>query len=244
MASVVAATTACAPLQRDAYERAHPRWAAFPTLGSGVRATLAGLFDEGAENARVSLREMALFRTDSDPWQEISLEALPPPGGLTHGDYALAARRFCRTWADEPIVVGANEWYLFRDGRLQFYDARSYGGACAFAPAIEPARGASIPREEQLRAWIATSFPGEDAPAVVHYARGIAYADAGRRAAAEEFLASGDAAPPAPRGIRVNAMRIGRSVAAGGEQLPQEFDADSARVILVRQIEALRASGD
>jgi len=243
-ASAAAFALTCASIQREEYERAHPRWAAFPTLGADVHATLVGLFDSGQEPAKVSLNEIALFRTDRAPWLEIPLDGLPPPGELATGDYALAARRFCRVWGDEVVVVGANEWFLFRDGALRAYDARSYGRRCAYHPAIEPARGADVDRERALRAWVDANLPAEELPRVVHYARGIAYADALRAGDAAAWLASGDAAPDIDPGVRIHTLRIGRSVSAGGEQLPKEFDAASARAILVRAIATLRRTPD
>lgn len=231
-----AVLTACSSARPIAHVSARPDWAVFPSLGAPVSETMLGLFDQREDNFRLSLREVRIFRTTSIPWEEIALEDLPPPIELASGSYAIAAHRYCRAWADEPILVGANEWYVFQDGRLTAYDSRTYRDGCGFTPALEPAQGSSIETEAHVRQWMAENFPGASEPRVVHYVKGIAYADADRVDVAEQYLASGDSSAPAKftTTLRRHTSR------PGSANFPREVDDVAARDLLVLKIEQLR----
>jgi len=201
--------------------------------------TLRGLFDKGGDDFRLSLREVRIFRTTSTPWEEIPLEELPPPAESAAEAYVIAARRYCRAWPDEPVLVSANEWYIFREKRLTAYDSRSYRKRCDFVPALEPAQGESIETETHIREWLVENFPEAREPRVVLYAKGIIYAEADRLDVAEQYLMSGDAIPPDDADAAATTMLPGRSLRSGPERLRREVDEDAAREILAGKIEEL-----
>jgi len=209
--SLLAFGTACSTAPPVGPVSAHPDWAVFPALGARVSDTLNGLFDQGHDGYRLSLSEVTIFRTTSSPWEEIPLEDLPPPIELASGSYAIAARRYCRAWAEEPFSVGANEWFLFRDGRLAAYDSRIYRNQCGFAPALEPAQGGSIREEMQVRQWMAENLPETNESRVIRYVKGIVYANADRLDVAEQCLASGDSVAAAAPSESITATIPGRS---------------------------------
>jgi hypothetical protein len=225
---------ACVP---RAYETAHPAFAVFPSPGLTVHGTLAGLFDTQESDLRLIVHQVAIFRTDTHPWQEIPLEDLPPALEMASGSYAIAARRFCRTPGSEPGLVGGNEWFVFHAGRLAAFDSRMYRSECTVVPVIEPARGELIASETRVREWMAEKLPDPSEPSLVHYFRGIVYADAERLDVAEACLASGDAAPAGEERVMVFKTLLGAPRRAERAQIPDEIDAPAARALLVHELE-------
>lgn len=154
-------------------------------LGGRASETLAGLDLPAVPGISVDLRKLEAMRTDVDPWQKISPDAMDTVPGVS----VAAADRVCRVWQGlHRVRVERISWFVADHGRLVAFDAPRFGSACRVTHRFQPAPARYRRPEAALLRWADQSFPGAALPLGERLAMGAALVRAGRIDAARKIV--------------------------------------------------------
>jgi hypothetical protein len=169
-----------------------------PSEGLGIAEVIAlaetteqGDFSADAEVFRVA-------KIADKIWEDVSVRDARR-GGVTldpAAEYVVVARRECSDWTSDRDRWSDERasWFLFAGGKLAAWDHFAFGAHCGLAESFRPvsAGSPSLVTERDLLRWLEQRQPPGKLPIELRYARGRAFAAAGRIAEARAMLRFGD----------------------------------------------------
>lgn len=238
---VGALAVGCASNYNASYRAKNPNWfSTFPDEGAGLHETLAGLYDRGNFEYRLSVSKLLVVRISDSRAVELTQEEITaaldrPPGGETYG---IVATVDCRSEIDMRMYGGQKTaWLLLEEGELSAWDVFLFSFRCTVGNEFRPVPLERAAAEDALRAFRDANFP----PSIGHpgqkYAKGVTYIELGRLEAAEAMLAEGDRTFDANSDVNTQFKRPSESVKTAG-------DAETAfkRQQLVESIRGVRSA--
>jgi hypothetical protein len=199
-----------------------------PSAGLAIAEVIAlaetteqGDFSADAEVLRVA-------KVADKIWEDVSVRDARR-GGLAldpAAEYVVVVRRECSDWTGDRDRWSDERasWFLFVGGRLAAWDHFAFGARCGLAESFRPvaAGSPSLVTERDLLRWLEQRQPPGRLPIELRYARGRAFAAAGRIAEARAMLRFGDDA--------VDANEQLFAVREATEEERAAFDAEARRL--------------
>ena len=160
-----------------------------------LAAVVEKLQPERDSLAIVSVRNLVIWQTTSEPWSKIS------PGDLRKGsykpsdddDYAVAAILACyQSAAGMSYQHQKVAWFLLEGNHLVAYDHHRFGNQCTVWNSFRPATGGAIATESTLLERIRKSHPESMVNWGEEYAKGLALVEVCRLEDARRRLERAD----------------------------------------------------
>lgn len=214
----------------------------FPFIGASLKEVFDAMRERPDEDSRVLVQKLVIFRVDgndAEDWQEVSEEEAL--ANAEDAEYAIAVNRLCTSTELTPEQYSwrSSDWFLMSEDRLRAYDYTYLGPLCSGSLEFSPATPEWAAVEDRLTGWMASNFPRGITSKAQIYARGRAYAFAGRLDKAKEMLVAGDEA--FEQTTRLGTV-VRRGPAQGDLRLAGESENEEQRRLLVEEIR--RAGGE
>jgi hypothetical protein len=199
-----------------------------PSEGMTLGEAIAVVETEEPGDFSISAEVLRVAKIAGGIWEDVSTRAARRPDFAPAADaeYVVVARRTCSDWATtrDRWSDDRASWFLFAGGKLVAFDHWTFGPRCALGNAFAPVPAGSpnVVTERDLLRWLEQRHPPGKIPMELRFARGRAFAAAGRLPEARAILRFSDDALD----YREDVFEVREST----EEERSAFDAESRRL--------------